>query len=100
MKYAKHAGFKNSRFLQAECNQKCSVHMQIRTCMRDGYVYAEKMSRMSVEEMSRGGHEARVCGAREPVCNETEREEGTKGKRQVTCQYDDSRRSHASHHAV
>lgn len=74
--------------------------MQIRACMRDGHVYAEKMSGMSVEEMSRGGHEARVCGAREPVCYEAKREKGTEGKRQVTRQYDDGRRSHASHHAM
>lgn len=68
--------------------------------MRDGHVYAKKMSRMSVEEMSRGGHEARMCRAREPVCDETEREESAEGKRQVARQYDDGRRSHASHHAM
>lgn len=90
----------DSRFLQAECNQKCGVHMQIWTCMRDGHVYEEKMSRVSVKEMSCGGHEARVCGAREPVCNETEREESAEGKRQVTRQYDDGRRSHATYNAV
>lgn len=74
--------------------------MQIWACMRDGYVYAKKMSGVSVEEMSSSGYEARVCGAREPVCNEAEREEGTEGEGQVTRQYDDGRRSHAAHHAV
>lgn len=68
--------------------------------MRDGHVYAKKMPGMSTEEMSCGGHEAGVCRAREPVCDEAERKESAEGKGQVARQYDDSRRSYATHHAM
>lgn len=58
------------------------------------------MSRMPIEEMSRGGHEARVCGAREPVHYEKERKESAKRKRQTASEYDDGGRSHACDNAV
>lgn len=88
------------RFLQAECDQKCGVHLQIWACVWDGHVHATEMSGVPVEEVSRGGHEARVRGTRNPVCAKTERKESPERKRQTTSEHNDSRRPHAANHAV
>lgn len=58
------------------------------------------MSRVQIKEMSSGGHEAGVCGAREPMCDQEEREKGAKGERQTASQHNDSGRPHAAHNAM
>lgn len=74
--------------------------MQVWPRMRDGYVYAAEMSGMPVEEVPGGGHEARMRCAGEPVCYKKEREESPERKGQITSEHNDSRRSHATNHAM
>lgn len=68
--------------------------------MRDGYVYAEKMPGVQVKEMPRCGHEARMCGAGDHVCDKEKRKESTERKRQTASKHNDCRRSHAAHNAM
>lgn len=68
--------------------------------MRNGYVHAEKMPRMQIKEMSRSGHEARMCRPGDHVRDKEKRKESTEGERQTASKHNDRRRSYAAHNAV
>lgn len=59
--------------------------------MRNGHVYAAEMSRMPIEEVFGGGHEAGMRRTRKPVSYKEKREESPERKGQITSEHNDSR---------
>lgn len=71
------------RFFQTERDQERSVHLQVRTRVRDGHVHAAEVPGVPAEEVPGGGHATRVRGAGEPVCHQAQGEEGAEGEGQA-----------------